>query len=226
MLYEGIGDQGGWVRALYGLGVATHGQGQGEQARRLLQRALEAAVDAEIIPLLLSVLVGVGTFLVEYGSPQWGVAAWTFVQEHPATDQMTKDKVRQRLEFRKGHGVSPPADAQQQQGTLISLANALLTELSALRFHIHDAHFHAASSLSQTVSPPIRQEEQALFEPLSDREQEVLALVAQGLKNQEIADQLFVTLSTIKAHSNNIYRKLDVKNRVQAVARAQELGLL
>jgi len=54
----------------------------------------------------------------------------------------------------------------------------------------------------------------------------VLVLIAAGLKNREIADELHITLSTVKAHSNTIYRKLEVNNRVQAVARARELGIL
>ena len=66
----------------------------------------------------------------------------------------------------------------------------------------------------------------ALVEPLSDRELEVLRLVAAGLKNQEIADRLVVVLGTVKAHINSIYGKLGVSSRVQAVSRARELNLL
>lgn len=63
-------------------------------------------------------------------------------------------------------------------------------------------------------------------EPLSDREIEVLELIAAGLTNQQIANQLFLALNTVKAHTRNIYSKLAVNNRVQAVARARELGIL
>lgn len=69
-------------------------------------------------------------------------------------------------------------------------------------------------------------QEQPLAEPLSDREIEVLALIAAGRKNQEIADALFVSLNTVRYHTKNIYGKLGVNKRTQAVARAQELGLL
>ncbi|OWY67798.1 helix-turn-helix transcriptional regulator [cyanobacterium TDX16] len=67
---------------------------------------------------------------------------------------------------------------------------------------------------------------QPLIEPLSDRELEVLQHLAQGLSNRAIADKLFVTLAAIKWHARNIYSKLDVSNRTQAVARARELGVL
>ncbi len=61
------------------------------------------------------------------------------------------------------------------------------------------------------------------LDPLTEREREVLQLFAQGLSNQEIADRLILSLGTVKAHSSNIYRKLDVRNRAQAVIRAREL---
>ena len=63
-------------------------------------------------------------------------------------------------------------------------------------------------------------------EPLSERELEVLHLLAAGLTNRQIADQLFVSVSTIKSHVHHISGKLQVSNRTQAVAKARQLGLL
>lgn len=74
--------------------------------------------------------------------------------------------------------------------------------------------------------PPRQEPAAALIEPLSERELEVLALVAEGLSNQEIAGRLFLSLRTIKWHASNIYGKLGVSNRTQAVARARALGVL
>jgi LuxR family maltose regulon positive regulatory protein len=65
-----------------------------------------------------------------------------------------------------------------------------------------------------------------LIEPLSERELEVLGLIAQGLTNGEIASRLHLSLSTVKGHTTNIFGKLAVKNRTQAVARARSLGLI
>jgi LuxR family maltose regulon positive regulatory protein len=66
----------------------------------------------------------------------------------------------------------------------------------------------------------------ALIEPLTERELEVLRLVAQGLSNREISERLFLALSTVKGHTRIIFDKLQVQRRTEAVARARELGLL
>jgi LuxR family maltose regulon positive regulatory protein len=71
-----------------------------------------------------------------------------------------------------------------------------------------------------------RAPESDLIEPLSERELRVLQLIAEGLTNPEIAPRLFLALNTVKTHSSNIYGKLDVHSRTQAVARARALGLL
>src|SRR5918997_3970394 len=67
---------------------------------------------------------------------------------------------------------------------------------------------------------------QSLIEPLSQRALEVLRLIAQGLSNREIGERLFLALITVKGHNRNIFRKLQVRRRTEAVARARELGLL
>lgn len=61
---------------------------------------------------------------------------------------------------------------------------------------------------------------------LSSREREVLANIAQGYSNQEIADRLFVSLNTVKSHTNNIYSKLNVKRRTQAIETARKLKII
>jgi len=65
-----------------------------------------------------------------------------------------------------------------------------------------------------------------LVEPLSDRELEVLALIAEGLPNRDIAERLYISLSTVKSHTASIYGKLGVHSRTEAVARAHAWGIL
>ncbi len=61
---------------------------------------------------------------------------------------------------------------------------------------------------------------------ISKREMDVLQLIAQGCSNQEIANQLFVSLNTVKTHSSNLFLKLDVKRRTQAIEKAKRLSLI
>jgi LuxR family maltose regulon positive regulatory protein len=79
-------------------------------------------------------------------------------------------------------------------------------------------------------SPPTIQNRQSKVQnslnPLSEREIEVLRLIAAGRSNEEIAKRLIISLGTVKAHTSNIYRKLDVRGRAQAVVKARELHLL
>jgi len=95
-----------------------------------------------------------------------------------------------------------------------------------------DAEPQVVTAAQEKASPTgdpsarLRQSGQALVEPLSQRELEVLHLMALGRTNPEIARQLIVAPGTVKAHTASIYRKLDVANRTEAVARARQLGIL
>jgi len=64
------------------------------------------------------------------------------------------------------------------------------------------------------------------LDPLSERELEVLGLIAAGLSNREIAERLYISIGTVKRHAHNIYSKLQANSRTQAVARARELGII
>jgi LuxR family maltose regulon positive regulatory protein len=79
----------------------------------------------------------------------------------------------------------------------------------------------AGESTLRPVAPP-----QHLVEPLSQRELEVLQLIAQGLSNSEISERLFLALDTVKGHNRRIFDKLHVQRRTEAIARARQLGLL
>ena len=81
------------------------------------------------------------------------------------------------------------------------------------------AAFEAPSTRPSAISQP-------LIEPLSERELEILGLIAAGMSNRQIADELVLSVGTVKWHLNNIYGKLGVRSRTQAVAQARELNLL
>lgn len=95
-------------------------------------------------------------------------------------------------------------------------------------------HAYAAHLLTQFMDTPSappgvpvsRVPGEVFIEPLTPRELEVLGLIALGKTNKEISSQLVVSPGTVKAHTSNIYRKLDVSNRTEAVSRARDLNLL
>jgi LuxR family maltose regulon positive regulatory protein len=121
----------------------------------------------------------------------------TFVDEGPAMTALLSEVLATRQ-----RGASAPADAVA--------THYLRRLLAALE---RDA--------SGAASPP-----EGLLEPLTERELEVLQLVAAGKTNRQVATDLFVSVGTVKTHVNNVYRKLDAHSRTQAVSRARELGLL
>jgi LuxR family maltose regulon positive regulatory protein len=86
----------------------------------------------------------------------------------------------------------------------------------------------AAPSVREQPGPPEARSAvaQPLIEPLSQRELEILQLIAQGLSNREIGERLFLALDTVKGYNRRIYDKLQVQRRTEALARARELGLL
>jgi len=85
-----------------------------------------------------------------------------------------------------------------------------------------------APDVESTIAAPVATAGHArsLVEPLSARELEVLRLMATGAANQQIANRLVVAITTVKTHVNGIFRKLDATSRIEAVARARELGVL
>lgn len=77
------------------------------------------------------------------------------------------------------------------------------------------------------VNPPFEQDDREVQRlGISKREHEVLGLMAAGLSNQEIADKLFVSLNTVKTHISNLFLKLEVSRRTQAVEKAKKLRLI
>ncbi len=114
----------------------------------------------------------------------------------------------QRLLNKATHGARPRYTA--------TLLEAIQTHLMAL------VPATPAPAVAEQPPATIR----AMADPLSPRELQILTLICKGLSNQEIGQQIFLSLSTVKWHNQNIFDKLDVQRRTEAVARARELNLL
>jgi LuxR family maltose regulon positive regulatory protein len=122
---------------------------------------------------------------------------------------------------------APLADLLRQatsQGIARNYVNRLLTAFAIPADRDLGARLRRPEGAPPPSSPVFHPPR--LVEPLTDRELEVLRLIAVGLSNREIAEELVLAVTTVKKHASNIYGKLGIRSRTQAVARAEELGLL
>jgi DNA-binding CsgD family transcriptional regulator len=139
-----------------------------------------------------------------------------------------KSKERELLNVLAERDEITPATAAMRTSLTVDEASKMLGDLAGkghLKLQAEDGIMAYAlpdrDRLPAAGVPPER-----LDDPLSERELEVLTLLASGRTNAEIARDLFVAVGTVKSHVNNIYRKLDAANRAEAVTRARELELL
>lgn len=107
-----------------------------------------------------------------------------------------------------------------------ALANLIKYEESVSTDYVERILVAFSGSQQEVGQPPVEAGSGRLVEPLTDREMEVLRLMADGLKYQEIADKLFISLNTVRYHVKALYGKLDVNNRTQAIEAARQLQVL
>jgi ATP/maltotriose-dependent transcriptional regulator MalT len=168
------------------------------------------ATEIAFVPLTLAILATCGDLLARHDQADLGAALLATAERHPASDGETRDRARQSHE--RVERVADPGD-------LDPLVAATLAGLAAL------AEGRAVLS-SPPVAPPPADPALPPVGPLTAREQSVLDLLAAGHSNQEIADQLFLSLGTVKWYTGQIYGKLQTRSRTQAIARARELRLV
>jgi ATP/maltotriose-dependent transcriptional regulator MalT len=136
------------------------------------------------------------------------------VANHPASRAESKERASRllgQLESERTVEDIQTAGQKLAQDDLDSVAAHLLNRLAVAG--------ESAVSAKITSSQP-------LLDPLSERELELLRLVAEGKSNREIALELTLALGTVKSHLHNIFQKLGVSSRTQAILRARELNLL
>jgi|SRR5215212_1532639 ATP/maltotriose-dependent transcriptional regulator MalT len=150
-------------------------------------------------------------------------------------------KEKELLEALEEGGELTPATAAMRTSLTVDEASKMLEEL-ARKGHLEKQTEEgaAAYSLSERrrqalpdgdltsslAQPGTHETSTRLEDPLSERELEVLTLLASGKTNSEVARELFVSVGTVKSHTGNIYRKLGARNRAEALARARGLGLI
>lgn len=220
-VYRQLNDQGGLATALNGLGTIAWANSEYETARQYFQEALQIATEIQFVPLLLSMLLGSGELLLETNRAAPGLELLALVRRHPASERETKERAERCLTHYQAHLPEELFNRAMDQDRPVELDSMVALAQTELAMPLTAKEERQPSP--GVASPP---DMSALVEPLTDRELEVLGLIAQGLTNQQIADELVISVGTVKFYTSQIYGKLGVNSRTQAVARARELGLL
>ena len=217
-LYQQIDDPGGLATTFHGLSRSVSAEGDHSSSAEYLRQAYQIAAGIGFVSLILAIMVSAGELLVRTGSKKKGLEYLNFVFHQPSSDQVTRDKARELIE--KYGGVigsegTVGGDELDHFEVLSAMLSIDLTEIAA-----------GVARITLDRGQDSAKGQESLPDPLTRREREVLSLMAEGLSNPAMAEQLIVSVGTIKAHTNKIYMKLGVKNRVQAIARARELHML
>lgn len=213
-----FGDPEGMAVALNGLGDLALREGDHAQALRIFEESRRLYRDLDDVGGRATTLRGLGeacTGLGRYGEAAAhlrqalaDVASIRFAGALPSLAEAVAGLLSATGNGARAAGIRGRAGREPAEGAAIE---SLVAELDAAL---------------AAVKPPSGTRGTALAEPLTERELEVLRCIADGKSNREIAEGLVLSVGTVKAHTHNIYGKLGADNRVQAVARAREAGLL
>jgi ATP/maltotriose-dependent transcriptional regulator MalT len=236
-LYRDINDRGGLARSLNGLGSALCNLEDYESARHHLNRALRIADEIQFVSLMCTILTSIGHLLVNIGHHAHGMKLLAQISRHPSSTTTCKAHARQLLAQHREIVAQEIYDIAMAQDGIASInARAEMAESELQESELTSQRpassvakggpllpIHAASpSLSSRVATT----GQPLVEPLTPRELEILNLIVEGLSNQQIASSLFITRGTVKWYTSQIYSKLGIDSRIQAIGRARELSLV
>ena len=212
-LYRDLNDRVGLATCLKGLGQVAHATQELPTATEHFREALQIAAEIQFWPLVCSIIVDVAALLKSLDQPALAIAFLMLIQQHPSSKHETRRRAQRQLEAYESQVDADEFAAAVQQGTKWELERALAKLYSELA---------ATSQEDGTQAEP----EQPLVEPLTDRELDVLRLLARGHTNTEIAEELVLALGTVKWYASQIYGKLGVSNRTEAAARARNFNLL
>jgi LuxR family maltose regulon positive regulatory protein len=199
-------------------------QGRAPEAQRLLDRQRALAEEGGRTGRLIEILALLALALEAQGRPEEADATLSQALS------LARPEGYVRVFLEMGEPLRELLERSATRGTAAGTEHAAVTRVEAdyarqlLDAFQQEREAHRGRVTGRISAPPSPTE--ALVDPLTERELEVLHLLAEGLSNKEIASRLVVAPSTVKQHLKNIYGKLDVHSRTQAVARGRELALL
>ncbi len=218
--YRKVGDRGGLARALHGLGDTLTALGNNEQAaQKHLHEALQIASEMEFWSAALAILTSISEHYLSTERHEFAQELLGVISTHPAADGETQSRVAAL----HTSNVNMARSTDDARNTYIPKPLPEVVAHVVDKMSVDIRHDSAVDEKTVPNSPPV---DQPLIEPLTARELEVLHLIVEGLTNPEIADRLIIAVGTVKAYTGNIYGKLGVHNRINAVKRASELALI
>ncbi|RMF02716.1 MAG: hypothetical protein D6768_07605, partial [Chloroflexi bacterium] len=218
-IYQEINDRGGLAVALYGLGQIACAVTDFSAAIRYYQQALTIAGEIQYLPLIQAMFIGVSELFLQVGLKERAWNLLTFIRHYPAGDQETKDRAELALKRYEADFTSAQLTPASQPASESNFETMVATMQN-------DLALTARQTLPQTEPTSSIPANQSLLDPLTERELQVLGLMAAGRSNREIGDELVLALGSVKWYASQIYSKLQVKNRTEAAARARQLNLL
>jgi predicted ATPase/DNA-binding NarL/FixJ family response regulator/transcriptional regulator with XRE-family HTH domain len=223
-----VGDQWSRAKALVTLGQAEAGGGDHMAARRGFKEAIDVSLAARALPTAIAGWVGLATLDAQNGAPSAPLLAiLAHVRRHAATSRHTAERAADLWAALAARSDARALAAAEHSATLMQ-PDRLGQLLSAY------AEGRAAAALDTLQLLPAPHDTSAAPGPLiptsgeslSPREIEVLRLIALGASNPQIAEQLVISIHTVKTHVAKILDKLNAASRHEAMLRARELGVV
>jgi LuxR family maltose regulon positive regulatory protein len=204
-----------------GLGSVALQRDEAALAWQQLQWALRLAANIDFVPALFGVLLRFGEWHSRFGRMEAGASLLHWITRQEASPVKVKEQAQQELERMKTPSIRIATAAHAAPTLTLNrvVADLLLHPTPPIPPEVPMTP--VPSSLT-----PLLATNQSLVEPLTERELEILHLIAEGHTNHAIADKLILSPGTVKWYSSEIYGKLGVASRMQAVVEARRLKLL
>jgi predicted ATPase/DNA-binding CsgD family transcriptional regulator len=205
------------MRSLVGLGTVAFYVGRDDVALSYFLQVLDKAWQIRHDLEILNAITGVASLSAATGNEAFALELVTFAHQHPGADWEARTKSKQLLDKLESTASSEIIANARDRASILhmkTIIDRILAEYPQLQNENKPVGNLSLDSLLQW--------NQSLPEPLTERELEVLELIANGKSNRQIAEQLFIGVNTVKKHVTHILGKLGVSNRIQAVNRLRE----